>query len=127
MAFLQIMAMCVAAALVCAAIRLQRPEIAMAVSLAVGLLALGLLLAHLDGIQFWTETVQKLLGREGEATTLLKGAGIALLAELGAQVCEDAGERALAGKVGLAARLAILSLCAPLIADLARLMDEVLP
>ena len=44
----------------------------------------------------------------------------AIAAELGAQLCADAGEAALAGRIELASRVATLGLCLPLAADIAR-------
>ena len=56
-----------------------------------------------------------------------KGAGIAIVAELGSQLCMDAGESALAGRVALASRVAMLGLCAPMLAELASLLGASLP
>ena len=79
MLIVKVAALCVATAMICAALRVQRPEMATALSLA---------------------------------------AGVAVLSELGAQLCADAGETALAGRVTLAARVAMLALCAPLLTEL---------
>ena len=58
------------------------------------------------------------------AALVLKGAGIAVVSELGTQLCADAGERALAGRIALAARLATLGLCAPMLSCIAGLVGE---
>ena len=53
---------------------------------------------------------------------ILKGAGISVVSELGSQLCVDAGERALAGRITLASRLAMLALCAPMLSQIAAMI-----
>ena len=121
---LKVTALCVAVSMICSAIRLQRPELATAISLSAGLAALALAGGALAGAGDWLSTLDGLLGSEGDLSgTVLKGAGIAIVAELGAQLCSDAGETALAGRVTLASRVAMLGLCGPMLAELARLLD----
>lgn len=123
---LKITALCIAVAMICATLRLQRPELATALSLAGGMAALSLALAEVSDAGRWLGEFQKLLGEDGDvAAIVLKGAGIAVVSELGTQLCEDAGERALAGRIALAARLATLGLCAPMLSGLAGLVTEV--
>ena len=106
---IQIILLCIGAALVCAMIRIQRPEIAMAVSLAVGL---SVLIASQDSIREIIRSVRSFLSfasaQSGEIAVILKAAGLTILCELG-----DAGESALAGRIRLACRIAILSMCLP--------------
>lgn len=124
---LKITALCVAVAMICAALRLQRPELATAVSLAGGLAALAMAVSEMAGAGRWLEDFRALLDRDGDVAALvMKGAGIAVVSELGAQLCADAGERALAGRIALAARLATLGLCAPMLSRLATLVTETL-
>lgn len=124
---LKITALCVAVAMVCAALRLQRPELATAVSLAGGMAALAMAVSEMAGAGQWLEGFRALLDRDGDVAALvMKGAGIAVVSELGAQLCADAGERALAGRIALAARLATLGLCAPMLSRLATLVTEAL-
>lgn len=122
---LRITALCVAVAMICAALRVQRPELATAVSLAGGVAALAMALAEVAGAGKWPEALRQLLGQDGDlAAVVLKGAGIAVVSELGTQLCADAGERALAGRIALAARLATLGLCAPMLSRIAGLVSE---
>ena len=124
---LKITALCVAVAMICAALRVQRPELATAVSLAGGVAALGMALADAAGAGSWLEEFRQLLGEDGDvAAVVLKGAGIAVVSELGSQLCADAGERALAGRIALAARLATLGLCAPMLSRITGLIGEAL-
>ena len=121
---IQWIGLCLVAAMICAMLRGQRPELAMAVSLAVGAAALVMLtsvvkmsLPHLEG-------VGRLFGGvDGEAmTAMLRAAGITVISELGAQLCRDAGESALAGRIALIARVSILVLCIPVASRLVELL-----
>ena len=119
--------MCVTAALICSALRVQRPEIATAVSLACGLAVLGMVLTEIGQSVEWMDGLRALTQDDGGiAALVIKAAGISLIAELGAQVCNDSGESALAGRIMLASRVAVLGLCAPLLAEIAGLLESAL-
>ena len=125
---LKVTGLCIAVAMIGAALRVQRPELATAVSLAGGLVALAMLSTELSGAERWLECFKNLLsGNDDIATLVLKGAGIAIVSELGAQLCADAGERALAGRITLAARVATLGLCGPMLLEITSLIGDVLP
>ena len=122
----RITALCVAAAMISSALRLHRPEIATAVSLAAGLAAVAMLFAGTEAAT-WLEAIKGAMRDDGNVfTVVLKGAGISIVSEMGAQLCEDTGESALAGRIELAARVAMLGLCAPMIAELLGLIDGAL-
>lgn len=115
----KVTALCVAVAMICSALRPIRPELATALSLAGGLAALALLLSQSDQAAEWVDAFRGMLRADRDISAIvLKGAGVAILSELGAQLCTDAGERALAGRIALAARVAMLGLCAPMVAEL---------
>ena len=119
MLIVKVAALCVATAMICAALRVQRPEMATALSLAAGVAVLAMLLGELTRAAEGLSVLRDRLGADADiAAVLLKGAGVAVLSELGAQLCADAGETALAGRVTLAARVAMLALCAPLLTEL---------
>ena len=60
-------------------------------------------------------------------SAVLRGAGVAVISDFAAQLCRDAGEGALAGRVTLIARVSILALCAPLAAGLLESFSAFLP
>ena len=125
---LKVAALCVAVAMICSAIRVQRPELATAISLSAGLAALALVAGTLADAGGWIASLRRLLATEGDlAQTVVRGAGIAVVGELGAQLCTDAGESALAGRVTLASRVAMLGLCGPMLSELAGLLGASLP
>lgn len=123
---IQWMALCVAAAMICALLRLQRPELATVISLAAGVAVAAMLatrfcadVPNLSGLSRAFSAMDPDI-----KSAVLRGAGIAVLADLGAQLCRDAGESALAGRVLLIARVSILALCAPLVASLMELFGR---
>ena len=120
---IRITALCLATAMICTALRPLRPELATAISLAGGVAALGLLIGEATQAARWADSLRSLMRSDGDVSAIvLKGAGIAVVSELGSQLCLDAGERALAGRIALASRVAILGLCAPMIAELTALI-----
>ena len=124
---LKITALCIATAMICAALRVQRPELATAVSLAGGIAALAMAWSQMAGAGALLKSFRQLLGQDDDVTAvILKGAGIAIVSELGTQLCTDAGERALAGRITLAARLATLGLCAPMLCQITGLITDAL-
>ena len=128
MMIIRIIALCLATAMICSAIRLQRPEMATVISLAAGLVVLALLVSEFLRSADWIDGIRALMQADEDIYgAVLKAAGIAVLAELGAQLCVDAGEKALAGRISLASRVAMLSLCGPMISEMANLLRGVLP
>ena len=125
---LKAVALCAAGALVCAVVRQQRPEMRMAVAAAVGLAALGL---AMQGIGSGVESLRALAydaGMGGESVSvLIRATGIAMIAEFGEQLCRDADETALAGRVELAGRAALLGMTAPMMTGLLRRLAAILP
>lgn len=111
--------LCIAAAMICTSIRAQRPEIASAISLAVGI---GVLLLTEDafssvfgGAISFLRQIEMNSGTDG---MIIRAAGITILSELGVQICCDAGESALAGRIRLATRVVLLGMAMPLIASI---------
>ena len=123
---LQWIALCVAAALVCALLRVQRPEVATVISLAVGAALFAMLMDRIRPVIPRLEGLKRaLVGMDADIlSAVLRGSGICIVADLGARLCRDAGETALAGRVTLIARVSILALCAPLLSSLAELLGR---
>ena len=106
MAAVRIVVLLVAASFVCVALRANRPEMAVAVSVAAGVAAL---LLSLEDIRTAAGLVGDLAARAEFApeglSLLLRAAGLSLLA----------GEVALAVRIEVAARLALVAMAAPLL------------
>lgn len=109
----------IAAALLCSVLRVHRPEMALVTSLAVGIVTLLMVGNEFAGV---AGSVRRLLEfisiPAGQTLMVLKAAGITILAELGVQICSDAGENALAGRIRLACRLVILGMIMPYVTEL---------
>lgn len=124
---LRIIVICVAAAMICTLIRVQRPEIAMMVSLAAGMAAIIGLWGFCRDAE-WIDVLNKMYSDNRDIyKSVFKAAGIGILAEFCMQICEDAGERALAGRIGLVSRLAMILICAPMMNELIATIGNELP
>lgn len=91
-----------------------RPELAAVIAAATGLLLFSMCIKELSGI---VETIRGLSSEYGLETEYIglamKIIGLAYLTQLGASVCMDAGESAVAGKVELCGRILILTAALP--------------
>lgn len=109
---------CISGALVCAVLRQMRPELASVTAIAAGIAAILVCMEDIRQAADAMETLSKTAGLGSENTAvLIKACGIALIAEFAVQVCADAGESALAGRIKLALRLALIVMALPLISD----------
>lgn len=115
-----ILALVVSVAFFSVLLRRWRPEQALALSLAAGVCIVALTATWLapvfDKIQRWAS----ISGVDSTyADILFKGIGVALLTQLCADTCRDAGEGALAAKAELAGKLCLLLLALPLLQQVA--------
>ena len=116
MSAIYIVLLSVGAALICSMLRVHRPEMATMVSLAAGLAAL---LLTGEALGDAAGSIQRFLDlasiHSGNAAVILKAAGLTILCELGGQICSDAGESALAGRIRLACRVVMLGMAMPFV------------
>ena len=127
MAAMRAVFLCVAGALVCALMRQQKPEMRTAVAIAVGLAALFMSLPGLGaGVDMLKQLCEETGLQQDSSLLLIRATGIALIAEFGAQLCRDAEESALAGRVELAGRVALLGMTAPLLTGLLQKIEGIL-
>lgn len=111
----------VVAAFLAVILRQQRPEQAMAVSLAAGIGILALVAAKaLPVIGSLRELLAGAALPSEYGAILFKALGICLLTQLAADACRDAGENALASKAELAGKLLLLTLALPLFEKIAQ-------
>ncbi len=108
-------------------LRAYRPELGLQIAVAAGVLILVLTLDELAAMSGFLGDV---LGRfqidTGYLKVMLKVIGVAYLAQFAADLCRDAGEGAVAGKVELAGRVLILALCLPVLAAILELVSSIL-
>ena len=98
-------------------VRPMRPEMAMLIAAATGLIVLLYAVGEATGVLETLRALGEAYGVEsGYVGVLLKIIGIAYAAQFGAQICADAGESAIAGKVELCGRVLILAAALPAVA-----------
>lgn len=119
--------LCIITALLALSLRGQRPEFAMLLSLGCGVFVLLNLLGQMKGILSGLERVMAGLSGQSDLTgIILKALGICIVAELGSQCCRDAGEAAIAAKVELAAKMALVLMSMPVFTLLMETAGELL-
>ena len=128
MDILQIVGLGIVAAVIIIVLRVQKPEIAIQVSMVTGVIIFMLLASKLAAV------VQMLESYANKAdinpvyfTTVLKIIGIAYITEFGAEVCKDAGESSIASKIELAGKVMIVVLAVPIITSLLDLIIKIMP
>jgi stage III sporulation protein AD len=125
---MQVVAIAVVGVVLILVIRQEKPELAVQISLAAGLIIFALVIWKLIEI---LDTLERLAVRADLNMvflgTLLRILGIAYIAEFGTQVCKDAGESALAFKVSMAGKVMILILAVPIISTILDTVSRLLP
>jgi stage III sporulation protein AD len=97
-------------------IKRDRPEIAMQLSLALTAIVLLLMLAKINVVlNLFRDLAEKANINQLYLNTILKIIGIAYITEFGAQICKDAGEGAIAGKIEFAGKVMVMVLAIPII------------
>lgn len=111
-----------ASAVLCAMLRRYHKEYAMLVSIAAGIfIMLQVLAAAVPALQTISGLLSKASIDSEYAKILFKSVGICFLAQFSSDACRDAGETALASRVEMAARLAVVAVSLPLFQKIAEL------
>lgn len=98
-------------------IRSQRPEIAVQLSITLATIIFLLVLAKINVVlNLFRDLAEKAGVNQLYLNTILKIIGIAYITEFGAQVCRDAGEGAVAGKIEFAGKVLVMVMAIPIIA-----------
>lgn len=117
--------LCVAGAILCSVLRPQKPEMALTLAAATGIVAVGMCLPVMRETVEILRTMFRQTGVE-HLDAMIKATGIGVVSEFAAQLCRDAGESALAGRAEMAGRLALALLAAPMILQLVQDISELL-
>ncbi len=116
MEILQIVGFGLVAAVLVVLLRQQKPEVALLISIAAGVIIFLFVLGKVGAV---VNVLKDLAARANVnlmyLAAILKIVGIAYIADFGAQICRDAGEGALASKIEFAAKVLILVLAVPII------------
>jgi stage III sporulation protein AD len=116
MEIIPIVGLAITATVLLIVLRQSRPEFALILSILVGtviflsaLPKIGMVVSTMNSIASKVEIGSLQLGM------LLKIVGVAYITEFGAQICRDANESAIAGKVELAGKVIIMVLAVPIV------------
>ncbi len=109
-------------------LRHNKPEMAVFISISVGILLFLLMLGKIGAVL----TVLEDLSAKANLSmvylgTILKIVGIAYLADFGAQICRDAGEGAVATKIEFAAKILVLVLAIPIVVAVLETLLKLVP
>lgn len=127
MEWFQLIGVCLMASVIVVILRQMNPSVAGLLCAAFGVMLLGVLLPE---IQRYVEIIRQFLGDlglEGDYyAVMLKAMGVVLITQIAEQICCDMGVQAIADRVELCGRLAMLGIAIPLFIDLTWMAVEVL-
>ncbi|MGI6343856.1 MAG: stage III sporulation protein AD [Bacillota bacterium] len=116
MEIISIAALALIAVILLTILRQERPELALALSILVGVL---IFFSVIPKIGMVVSTMGSIANRAEVGTlhlsTLLRIVGVAYITEFAAQICRDANEGAVASKVELAGKVIIMVLAIPVV------------
>ncbi|MFX4260978.1 stage III sporulation protein AD [Pelotomaculum propionicicum] len=125
---LQIVAIGLIATVLVVVVKSERPELAVLLSVAAGVIIFLLVLGKISSIM---DIIKELTAKAGinmvYMGTILKIIGIAYIAEFGAQICRDAGEGAVASKIEFAAKILIMVLAVPIVVAVLTTLLKLVP
>lgn len=98
-------------------VKQQRPEFAVQLSLTLAVVIFLLVLGKINLVlDLFNDLAAKADISQIYLNTILKIIGIAYITDFGAQVCRDAGESAVAGKIEFAGKIMVMIMAVPIIA-----------
>ncbi len=108
-------------------IKQYRPEFAVYISIIAGVLILFVAIDKLSGIVNLLQTISDKSGINKQfLEILLKITGIAFLSEFAISICKDSGESAIASKIEIGTKVAIISMSIPIISNLMQIIIGIL-
>lgn len=109
-------------------IKQQRPELAVQLGLALSVIIFLMVLSKLNVVlDLFRDLAEKANISQMYLNTILKIIGIAYITEFGAQVCRDAGEGAVAGKIEFAGKILVMVMAVPIIALVLETIVRLIP
>lgn len=128
MDIMQVVGLGLVAVVLAVVLRHNRPEMAMFLGLAVGIIIFAVMLGKIGSV---LDVLKDLSSRANLSMvylgTILKIVGIAYIADFGAQICRDAGEGAVASKIEFAAKILVLVLAVPIVVAVLNSLIRVVP
>lgn len=127
---MDVFVICIAAAAAAVfAVLLKRynPEIAMLTAMITGVIIFALILNSISPATDLIKRLSELIGDYGKNVgILLKSIGICYICQFSADSCRDAGQGALAGKVELAGKIAVVLLCVPMLEEIINFAENII-
>ena len=110
---------CVGAAFICACLKKTWPELALGIALAAGVAVLVALVPQITSLVNELRAISDGAEIDGDyLKAMIQACGISIIGQFAAQICKDAGETALSGRIQLCCRLAMVALAAPIVTDI---------
>jgi len=128
MEILNIVGLGLVAATIIVLLKEERPEIAIQISIIVGIMIFIVMINKIVSVI----SVLEDLSRRAEIdfiyfSTILRIIGVAYITEFGAQICYDSGSEAIASKIEFAGKIIIMVLSIPIIIALLELILRIMP
>lgn len=128
MEIVQIIGLCFIVTLLSLILKQQRPEFAVQVSISLAVIIFLLVLNKINVVlTIFRDLAEKANISQIYLNTILKIIGIAYLTEFGAQVCRDANEGAIAGKIEFAGKIFVMVMAIPIIALVLETIVKLIP
>ena len=108
-------------------IRRSKPEFSMMIPIVISFTILAGVLPYLKEIIGELGSLSESVGINGAyMAVIIKIIGVSYLASISAELCRDAGEKAIAAKIELGGKLIILAMSAPVITRMLDLVREII-
>lgn len=128
MGIAQIIGICIIATIMILVLKEHRPEIAIQISVAAGIIVLLMVSDKIANVIQLLTSLSNNIGVEIELISVVfKIIGIAYIAEFSAEICKDAGQGAIASKIEFASKIFIVILAVPIISSLIDLLANLMP
>jgi stage III sporulation protein AD len=128
MVIVQVAVIGVIATVLAVVLRKDRPEYALQIGIAAGVIILFLVIGSVSQVvRYVSELAAAYSIDTAYVGIVLKIIGVAYIAEFAAQVCKDAGESSIASKVELAGKILICLLALPVMKALIDTITGILP
>ena len=117
----------VLSAVLCVIVRQYKPEMAIGISIACGVILIGAVISMLAPSVELISQLTSAAGLDGGySRTLFKALAVCYITQLGSDCCKDAGESAIAGKVELAGKAAVVVISLPVFTSLAEIVTKLI-
>ena len=128
MEIVRIVAAGLVSAILAIAIKKEAPQFSLVLSLAASVLIFFMALPVLAEKMFVLLDLARFVRTDvAYIAIILRIIGITYIAEFGAQICNDAGESAIASRIAMSAKVLIMAMSVPVIMSLVDIINTMLP